>query len=436
MRPTLQKVFALSLLALLIGLSLIFYQVMKGWEQTLLQSSERYREMIASDVARRVSNYLDEAPAAIDRFDRQVKYGLVDTHQIQSVEQGLLSLLLADNKLSEATLTYATPKGKDRDGNFILDRASSGQVAVLRAAKDGDFICKRTWFDGREFVSQTAALTRMPEQHTLSSPSPIFPSVDPTEHPTFRTAANRFYGQIISTDLHWSQIDELLPEPQRRVELSVQKTVEDAPGHFAGVLRVGLFKAEIDDAVRQNVTGVMTGDPHLIFLCDTQGRLITGWGSRDRVTTSGDDLRIAPADIPPVVSRALNLPALKAVGDGGTSVGTSFHIGRDEYLCTFRYLPGTQDWIVGIVVPSDYYLGTLLRIRRRVLWVSLILIAVIILAGGLILRGVGRSHSLISKEMERMKEFEFTPSRNSSFLRDIAKITWPDSNAPKPQCAP
>jgi adenylate cyclase len=420
MRPTLQKVLAFSLVALLLGLTLVFYQVMKGWEQTLLQSSERYRDMIAREVEQRVLNYLDEAPVAIRRFDRQVKYGLIDTRQIGSVEQGLLSLLLANDRLSEATLTYATRTGKDSDGNIVIDRASAGQVAVLRSAVADEFICKRTWFNGKQFVSQTAALTRPGEK--AMPPSPIMPSLDPTAHPTFQTAANRFYGQAISTDLHWSQIDELLPEEKRRVELSVQKTVEDASGHFAGVLRVGLFKTEIDGAVRQNVTGVMQGDPHLIFLCDTQGRLITGWGNRDRVTTSGDDLRIAPGDVPPVVAQALELPILKTVGEGATNVHASLRYGKERYLCTFRYLAGTQDWIVGIVVPRDYYLGTLLQIRNQVLWVSLILIVVIILAGGLILRGVGRSHSLISKEMERMKEFEFTPSRNSSFLRDIQDV--------------
>src|SRR5579862_9508693 len=109
MRPTLQRVFALSLVALLIGLGLIFYQVMHGWEQTLLQSSERYRDLISREVTSRVSSYLDEAPIAIGRFDKEVKYGLVDVRQIPAVEQGLLSLMLADERLSEATLTYAKP---------------------------------------------------------------------------------------------------------------------------------------------------------------------------------------------------------------------------------------------------------------------------------------------------------------------------------------
>jgi hypothetical protein len=62
------------------------------------------------------------------------------------------------------------------------------------------------------------------------------------------------------------------------VEVSVQKTIEDSHAHFAGVLRVGLMKSQIDGAVQLHITDQTEGDPHLIFLCDNQGRLITGFG--------------------------------------------------------------------------------------------------------------------------------------------------------------
>jgi hypothetical protein len=39
------------MLALMLGLSLLFYQVLKGWEQTILQSSERYRDLASREVA-------------------------------------------------------------------------------------------------------------------------------------------------------------------------------------------------------------------------------------------------------------------------------------------------------------------------------------------------------------------------------------------------
>ncbi|MGD0225571.1 MAG: adenylate/guanylate cyclase domain-containing protein [Terriglobia bacterium] len=197
---------------------------------------------------------------------------------------------------------------------------------------------------------------------------------------------------------------------------------EDSSAHFAGVLRVGFLKAKIDDAVRLRITGQAEGDPHLIFLCDNQGRLITGWGNRDHVTVSGDDLRIAPGDVPPVVARAIQDPALKNVDANRTELATSFRFGNDIYLCTFRYLPATQDWIVGIVVPRNFYLGTLLQIRRQVLWASLALIIATILAGGLIIRSAVRSHSLILRGMARMNGFEFVPAQNSSYLRDIEEV--------------
>ena len=420
-RPTLRQVFVFSMLALMLGLSLLFYQVLKGWEQTLLQSSERYRDLASREVAQRVTTYLNEAPMAVTQFEQQVKYGLIDTQNTDSVEQGLFSLLLANENISEATFTYAHRKGSDRNGNMLIDRASAGQVAALRTTTVGEYVCKRTWFNGTQFVSRVGSLTQHASARTITM-TPVIPAGDPTAHPTFQTPANQFYGKLISTDLHWSQLDELLPEAKRRVELSVQKTIEDSSAHFAGVLRVGFVKAKIDDAVRLRINDQDEGDPHLIFLCDNQGRLITGWGNRDHVTVSGDDLRIAPGDVPPVVAKAVRDPALKNVDANRTELATSFRFGNDIYLCTFRYLPATQDWIVGIVVPRNFYLGTLLQIRRQVLWASLALIIAIILAGGLIIRSVVRSHSLILREMARMNGFEFVPAQTSSHLRDIEEV--------------
>src|SRR6202034_3200737 len=99
-----------------------------------------------------VTNYLNEAPLAVTHFEKQVKYGLIDFRSTDSVEQGLLSLLLADDNLSEATLTYANSTGFDQDGNLLTDQSSAGQVAVLRSTT-GQFVSRRTWFNGTRFVS-------------------------------------------------------------------------------------------------------------------------------------------------------------------------------------------------------------------------------------------------------------------------------------------
>lgn len=423
LRPTLRQVFGLSLLGLLLGLALLFYLVLNGSQQTILHSAERYRDLASREVEREVKTYLNEAPMAVTHFEQQVKYGLIDTKKADSLEQGLLSLLLANDNISEATLTYANSKGFDSNGNILTDPTSAGQVEVLRTAA-GDYICNKTWFSETQFVSQSVTLTQ--DSSISAAPTaPVIPSVDPTTHLTFQTtASHRYYGQIIPTDLHWSQIDEKLPELQRRVEVSVQKTIEDSQGHFAGVIRVGLMKSQIDGAVERHITAPGEVDPHLIFICDKQGRLITGFGNRDHIVVSGIDLRLATRDIPPVVARALQESALQQVDPDhpDTDTTASFSLEDKIYLCTFRYLPGTQDWIVGIVVPRDFYLGKLVQMRQQVLGALLALIAVIIFAGVFIIRSVVRSHALILRETAKMKEFEFSPSDNSSYLRDIEEV--------------
>jgi adenylate cyclase len=122
------------------------------------------------------------------------------------------------------------------------------------------------------------------------------------------------------------------------------------------------------------------------------------------------------------VARALQEPVLKSVNANRQDAATSFRMGGKIYLCSFLYLPGTQDWIVGIVVPRDFYLGELVQILYRVVWASLALIIVIVLAGSLIIRSVARSHSLILKETAKMNEFEFSPAHHSSYLRDIGEV--------------
>jgi len=262
------------------------------------------------------------------------------------------------------------------------------------------------------------------------TPPDIAPGTDPTDHPTFQTAADKNHydpadpdpnstirhGFMISTDLHWAQLDESLPEWQRRVEVSMQKVIEDAQGRFAGVLRVGLMKTQIDHAVQLHM------ESHQIFICDNEGRLITGFGSQDHIGVSRDDLRVVTANAPPMVARALLEPALKKIEAAHPLEATSFRMDNKVYLCTFSYLKGTQDWIVGIVVPRDAYLGPLLRIRMQVIGASLVLIILIVLAGSLIIRSVVSSHALILRETSKMNRFEFSQSRGSSFLRDVAEV--------------
>ena len=418
LRPTLRQVFGFSLLGLLLSLGLLFYLVLNGSERTILHSAETYRDLASHEVAARVTSYLNEAPLAVDHFEQVIRYDLIRPTDPDSVEPELLSLLLANENISEATLTYAD----DARGHNMANPASTGQVTVLRAPTPGDFICKRTWFYRGRFISQSnmRGIAASSRQNPVNPPAP---TTDPTLHPTFTTPVSAdFYGQLLWADLHWAQIDESLPEAERRVEVSVQKTIEDGRGNFIGVLRIGLMKSLIDRAVQQHLTAGSEHDPHLIFLCDTDGRLITGLGDKVAVTVSGDDLRIPPADEPPVVARALQEDSLGTVSPESPTAASSFRFRNQDYLYTFQALPHTQDWIVGIVVPRDYYLGQILKIRTEVLGASIGVIAAIILAGWLIVRNVMKSQALILQETAKMNRFEFAPAHKTPWLRDIEEV--------------
>lgn len=420
-RLTLRQVFALSLLGLLLSLALLFYLIFNGSKRTILQSSEQLRDRASTEIVNRVTDYLQQAPMAVSDFERQIQYGLVDPSRVDSIHAGLMSLLLSNQNISEASFTYAKSTGIDQEKNVVIDHSTAGEVSVF--SSEGNYLSRRTWFDGKRFLSQTTTLLGGAAGKT----QPVLdatPAGDPTSHLTFITPLKRdFYGILIWTDLHWSQLDEGRPENQRHVEVSVQKSITDSKSQFAGVLRVGLMKEQIDNSVHVGTTNANKPDPYLVFLCTNDGRLITGLGKNDRVTEFGEDLGVARDNLPPAILMALQLPDLKTLPFDKT-VHTSFVSGSQTYLCTFKSFPqnNTQEWNVGVVVPRDFYLAQLEQIRRRILWASLGLIAAIIVVGGFILHSIGRAHSVVVKEASRMNAFEFSPSQNSSRLRDVNQV--------------
>jgi adenylate cyclase len=419
-RLTLGKLFAISLLGLALSLAALFYFIFDGTQRTILQSAERFRASASREAGGRVTDYLNEAPQAVAHFEKQLQYRLINVKESASIQAGLLSLLIANENLSEATFTYADGNAKDPTGNIRLDPSKTGQVAIFRAA-DGRFVIKRTWFEGGRFVAESVTL-RGGSNEAASEAQRELSVPNPTDHLTFQTPVSKdFYGRLLWTDLHWSQLSESLPSDRRSIEVSVQKTIETPDARFAGVLRIGLMKEQIDRAIDLHLAGRNESDPHVIFLCDKQGRLITGFGKNSRVTESGNDLRMASNDVPPQVTEALRKTDLKNIS-AENPVSNSFRSASRVYLCTFRTLPETQEWIVGIVVPRDYYLGELLQIQRRILWVSLVLIVVIIKFGGFILHNVSRALSLIVRETSRMNAFEFSVSKNSSRLSDVDAV--------------
>jgi len=426
-KPTLGQIFGFSLLGLAAVLAVLFYIVFHGSRETIMESSDRIRDGASREISERVTTFLSKAPETLRQFQRELSLGLVDARDPIAVEPALFGLLLSNSNISELTFTYGKQTGFDEDGGLQLAPTPRGQISVVRSLtiKNEDRFWSRhiRWQElafvaDRRELKPTENFSTLPLLRESGADIP-----DPTSHATFTTPTRKdFFGQLLWSDLHWSQLDAELPQSQRRAEVSVQQAVTDAGGKFVGVLRVGLLTQQLDRAVQLKLGPVGQADPHRIFICDGQGRLITPLSTGDRLQEFGDDLRIAPANLPPEVASALANPNLRAVDESAPSMSGHFQFGGEEFLTTFRALPETQGWIVGIVVPRAYYLGQLSAIRNRLLVISLGIMAALISGGSFVLRRVKRSLTQIVNESLKMNAFEFSSAATSSSFRDVSEV--------------
>jgi adenylate cyclase len=426
-KPTLGQVFGLSLLGLAAVLALLFYMVFQLSRETIIESSERVRDGASREIGERVTSFLAKAPDAVELFQQEVDRGLVDARDPLAIEPALFALLLSTRDIAEMTFTYGNKIGFDEDGALQLAATPRGQVSVVRTlnAKEEDQLWSRNIHqENGAFVADRRELEPASRFSTLPLRRESGTAIsDPTSHATFATPARKdFSGQLLWSDLHWSQLDAELPESQRRVEVSVQQVVTDVAGEFVGVLRVGLLTQQLDRAVQLKLAPAGYADPHRIFICDAAGHLITRLSPSDRVQDFDGDLRIAPANPPPEIVGALADPKLRAVDEKTPSISGHFHFNGQEFLTTFRALPETQGWIVGIVVPRAYYLGRLSAIRDRLLAVSLGIMALLIAGGTFILRRVKRGLAQIVEESLTMNAFEFSPALTASPFRDVSEV--------------
>lgn len=421
MKPTLGQVFTLSLLGLGVGLGLLFYVVFEASRAAALESAERSREAASREIGDRVTGFLAKAPEAVEQFQLALQRGLVEARDPAAMEPALFGPLLANGDISEVTLTYGVKTGF-ADGAIQLAAAPRGQWSVWRTG-EARLMSRHVHQEGGGFVADRRVLERTARLGDLPTQREPGAAVDPTRHLTFLTPASEpYHGRLLWSDLHWSQLDSAKPAAERRVEVSVQQVVTDAAGGFVGVLRVGLLAPQLDRALKSPMTAAGAVDPHRIFICDPEGRLITRGESGDRMEEAGEDLRIPAKLVPEPIASALAEKKLRAVSEERPSLAGRFRLGGEVYLTTFRALPGTLDWVVGIVAPRSFYLGKLTAMRNRLLAIMLALTVVLVVGGSLVMRSVRRAQGQIVRESLRMNRFEFAPASTAAPFRDVSEV--------------
>jgi len=409
-RLTLVRLFLGATLVVTVCTGATFWAFLRSSQRSIVDRSDALRDAEARRIGARLAADLGIATGSLEAIERALYTGALRGDTPDSVEAWLFSELLDHPTLSDITLTRADGLGFEADGRVRVAPGGRWQISVFRASSDpgSEVVTRRIWPVDGTFFSDVRRRPR--GGGLLGTPFDRGAAVpDPTDHPTFQTTASRSNrGKAIWSDLSWSELDAAMPQAERRVVVTVQKAVEDAPGHLAGVLRVGLLARTIDELPR-----VQDGDgPRRVTLSDSEGRLVARVDPSDRVVLDGDDLRVVSTRAPPEVRAALQ-PPLRS---------RAFDVEGARYLATFRTLDGSQGWVAGVIVPEAYYTRDLRSLRDRFLLAFLALTAAVLLAGGYVLLQLRRSLGRIVDATGRMRRFDFTPARTDAPLRDIAQV--------------
>jgi adenylate cyclase len=413
-RFTLAGAFAAGFVVLVLALAALLAVTQGSTRRNILESAELLRFQAAEQITHRVLDYLGRAEGAIRDVEAEVRHGIVDPSIPEDLERALFSRMLANPELTELSAITARFKSYDDDGDIVLSEEGRAKMTVCR--RDGKLLTRRVAVKGDAYYSFVRK--RAADGALFSAPIvEECTATDPTLHPTFSTPAREDErDRLLWSDLHYADADEF-PDKDRPVRVSVQKAIFRDDGKFAGVLRAGIDTSGIDKLATIKLTGAKD-DPHRVFICDDQGRLITRLSPEDKLEEMGDDLRVSSSQAPPEVKLALARPELKEV-NATTPRSGRFTLDGEDYLFTFRALGGTQDWIVGIVVPERFYLGGLLRSRDRLLVATLALMALIVGGGIALLRAIRRGQEQVLRETARMNRFEFAPAGFESPFADV-----------------
>lgn len=422
-RPTLGQVFVLANAGLAMLLAGLFSLLYRSSKASIVDTSLVLLAATRDHSAEKVGEYLRQAERAVADVENDVRSGIIAPENAASVEPQLLSDLLNDGNLAEVTFTHAARLGWAGDGTMQLSPEGRWQISVFRQTPDASSTILTRYTRARtphRFGSE--ARPPRPRSDAVADSAPAIDASDPTEHPTFATLVRKdLYGRTVWSDLSYSEIDASLPEAQRRVVVTVMKAIEDEQGRFVGVVRVGLRADRLGAIVRQVQEETAKQTPLRLFLCDSDGRLITPANADDRLAEGRDSsLRYAATGATRELQAALTHPALRAAtGDTGTA-GRLTESGR-ALLVGFRPVHESQDWRVGVLVAEDEIpaIRTLTQNRDRLLMQCIGLMALLLAGGIIVLRVVQRGLGTIVSSTGRMREFDFSPSDRRSALGDV-----------------
>ena len=429
-RVTLGQLFTGATIAIAIVVVSAFTLFVRASHASILKSSQRQQELVAGRVEARVVRELGRAERVLENVERAVHAGALPVDDLEDLEQAFFTRIVDDSHLEEVTFTRATLLRYEQ-GEAVLAEEGRWDLSVFRGAS-GAIVTKSTRraSDGTYFVS-----TRDRGKIIAFAPVGFHPdgtAPDPTSHATFSVAATEgLRGTPIWSDLHWSEVDHDVPQRQRRVVVSVQKAIDDAAGHFLGVIRVGLVTNELDAIARVQSSPRDSEDVQRIALLATAPKhgapkLVARIDPSDRIVTDDDEIRIVSDRPPPEIRALLESAVVRDLDRAHPNAAGSLMVDGEPWLATLREIDlgegGTSGWMVAILAPESRYTADLAAFERRIIGTFATTIGVLLAIGAATVFALRRGLSRVTGATNRMRGFDFAPVADHSLIKDIDEV--------------
>lgn len=427
---TLGQLFTGATIAVAIVVVTAFALFVRSSHRSILAASQSKQEAIAGRVETRVVRELGRAERVLHAVETAIHAGALSVDDPRALEAALFTRVLDDTHLEEVTFTRADLLKYDK-GEAQLAPDGRWQLSVYRSS-NGAIVTRSTHRDGDHAY---AVSIRDRGKDTTFATTPLRPdgtAPDPTTHATFSVAAAEdLRGKPVWSDLHWSELDQGLPQRERRVVVSVQKAIDDGAGHFLGVVRVGLVTNELESIAQVQSAPGAAEDVQRIALLATAPkrgtpRLVARVEPSDRIVTEDDEIRVVSDRPPPEIRELLRSPIVRGLDHAHPNGAGSLVVDGEPWLATLREIDlgegGTTGWMVAVLAPESRYTAELVAFERQFMSAFAITIGVLLAIGAATVIALRRGLSRVTSETTRMRSFDFAAAFARSSIKDIDEV--------------
>ena len=373
----LQVVVFFSFLALfsLIVAGIVVYGYRSNSE-IMLQSSDELLYQISETVIRQTSNHLDPARKTGTLLRKMIERGNSFSKSPELVETISLETLEIYPQFSAVYLG-------DENGNFIMSRRLD----------DGNFSTR--------IISRTSDPSGMIEidrdQHwqIIATRSSSLLSYDPRERPWYVLAKSE--GITV-----WSREYRLFTDQVPGITCA--HPVFDHEGNFVGAVGIDFRLYELAEFLKS----LKIGESGIAFIADSEGNVLA---YPEKSGISPENIK-APRS--PTRESFKSGPIKAAIENYLNSRQFKFTIDHEgnRYVSSFRPFPENfgRDWVLGIIVPEDDFIGPIARIHETTLLFSFWLLIIAGFLTSAIARELTEPIKHLTAEASRIQNLDFDGS--------------------------